>query len=75
MAGIEVALFQGFCELSASRQWIQGSPQPLAYSDRVAWMDENGYRGTERRLCLEVFGSADHAWLVAWRQAQELKAK
>ena len=54
----------GFEELSAyHRRWSDhGLPQPLEYSDMIAWLDEEGYKGDERVAALRIMRTCDTTW-------------
>lgn len=75
LAGAAREIYFRFADLSARRQWISGTPQAITYAETIALLDEQGYEGDARALCLEVIGAADHAWREAYMDKARSQAK
>lgn len=67
------ALVRMFYEVAAHRTWALGAgasvPNPIPYSEKVAWLDEHLIRGDERGSLLSALGRMDGAWRHGWHMA------
>jgi hypothetical protein len=55
----------GWQELSTKRRRSMAGPDPVAYSEVIAWLDENDVRGVWREWCRLIFSRLD-AFYLNW---------
>lgn len=77
LTGSEYA-WDTFHELSLGRRWSSGAggsvPDPIPFSEIVAWLNEHRVEGAERDALLYIVRAVDREYVSAWNRKAESEA-